>query len=101
LLFKTQTPWGGSENNRLFSFDLDTLEVAELLEARPDPTTGGKGVVYGSMRCAPGCTDWCLVTDSDRGVLQRLRVRSGGVGEPRTVRVETTVGLPPIGLTYR
>jgi hypothetical protein len=101
LLFKTQTPWGGATNNRLLMLDLETDDVSELLEARPDPDLGGKGIAYGSMRCAPGCSNLCLMTDSDRGVLQRLRVKADGVTVLTPVRVEDSVGLPPVGLTYR
>jgi hypothetical protein len=101
-LIKTQTPWGGETHNRLLSFDLETLEVTELLLARADSTGAGKGRVFGSLRCAPGCSEFCLITDLDRGVLQRLRVGEGGIaGEPRALRVETSVGLPPVGLSHR
>lgn len=101
LLFKTQTPYGGTTNNRVFSFQLSTEAVTELFEARPDPATGGKGIVFGAIRCAPGCTDVCLMTDSDRGVLQRFRLTGTGVKRLSPIEVEDGVGLPPVGLTYR
>lgn len=101
VLFKTQTPFGGTTNNRAFSLNLSTGDVTELLEARPDPSFGGKGVVYGAIRCAPGCSPVCLMTDSDRGVLQRFRLVDGVVEGMTPVRVEDSVGLPPIGLTHR
>jgi hypothetical protein len=101
VLFKTQTPYGGTTNNRLLALDLDRGTVTELLEARPDPDLGGKGIAFGSIRCAPGCSNVCLMTDSDRGVLQRVRVKNGSVDLLAPLRVEDNVGLPPVGLTYR
>jgi hypothetical protein len=99
LLFKTQSALGGSEHNRWLALDLDSGEVEEILQAEPDSAGDGKGLVYGGMVCAPGCSNICLLADSDRSVLQRVRVR-GGVELIESVQVERSVGLPPrvIGL---
>ncbi len=102
VLLKTQTPWGGEGNNQLFSLDLKTGDTQELLEASEDDDGNGKGLVYGALVCAPGCSDYCLMSDSDEGVVQRIVIDSDGslsMGTP--VVVEDQVGLPPIGLTLR
>jgi hypothetical protein len=101
LVFKTQTSAGGTANNRALTLNLATGNVSELLEARPDSDTGGKGIVFGAIRCAPGCSDVCLMTDSDRGVLQRFRIAGDELRRLAPMQVEGDVGLPPVSITYR
>lgn len=102
LLFKTQTGLGGDRNNRWLALDLRSGAVETLLEARPDSEGNGKGIVFGAMLCAPGCSDVCLMADADRGVLQRARVQEdGSVVLIDPVVVEDMVGLPPRDLSYR
>jgi hypothetical protein len=100
ILFATQTAFGGPTNNRLLSLNLTTNVVAKLLEASPSDM-GGKGLVYSSITCAPGCSDTCLMADSDKGVLQRIQIGDGKVDMLTPVKVENKVGLPPIGLGLR
>ncbi len=102
VLLKTHTSWGGATNNRWIAYDLESGEATNLVEAAPDSDGLGKGLVYGGMVCAPGCTSTCLLTDADAGVLQRARVsEEGQVDLLDPVVVEDEVGLPPIGVTYR
>lgn len=101
LLFKTQSQYFGPTNNRLLALSLSSGDLTELLEARPNSDGTGKGVVFGAIRCAPGCTNVCVMSDSDRGVLQRFRVVDGEVRDIADVRVDESVGLSPIDLTYR
>lgn len=99
VLLKTQTTYGGGTHNRWISFNIQTEETSTLITAAPDRDGNGKGLVYGGMSCSPGCSDICLLADSDAGVLQRARVESGDgltIVAPRTV--EDSVGLPPVGL---
>lgn len=102
VLLKTQTPWGGEGNNQLFSLDLESGETQELLEASPDADGNGQGLVYGGLMCAPECGEYCLMADTDEGVLQRILVGSDGrltVDTP--VTVEDRVGLPPTSIAPR
>ncbi len=102
MLFSTQTPTGNDATNRLLSLDLTSGKTNVLATARLDPETGGKGIVYSDITCAPGCSDVCLMADADRGVLQRVRV---GADDSLTmlepVRVEDRVGLPPRSIGIR
>jgi hypothetical protein len=95
LLFKTQTALGRRSSDRLFVLDLGSGTPEELVSARLDADGGGKGLVYGSARCAPGCGDVCLLADADRGVLQRFRVVDGALRALEPIVVEDEVGLPP------
>lgn len=101
LLFKTQTALAAADNNRWLSLDLRDESVHTLLEAAPDRAGKGKGVVYGGMSCAPGCSDICLLADADRGVLQRARISTEGAELLAPLRVEDEVGLPPRDLSLR
>jgi hypothetical protein len=102
VLLKTQTPLGGSTNNRWLAYDLEHRTAKTLLEARRDADGEGKGLMYGGIVCAPGCSDLCLMADADRGVLERVRVdKQGALELLDPIRVEDTVGLPPRALTLR
>lgn len=99
LLAKTQTALDGTGNNRLLAVDLDAEDATEaaemLLEARPTASGAGQGVVLGGMLCTPDCGGTCLVTDADRGVLERFAI-DGDALTPLGARALTgTVGLPP------
>ena len=99
LLFKTQTSYGGDANNRAFLLHLDTGAASLLAEASPDATGLGRGVVYGGLFCAPGCSDTCLMADADTGVLRRFLVEPDDVRELEAVTVEQRSGLPPRDLS--
>ncbi len=102
VLLKTQTPWGGKGNNRVFSLDLDTGETEVLLEAREDDEGNGKGIVFGGLSCVSGCSNICLMSDADRGVLQRFQFSAdAGFELLKPVTVEDKVGLPPLGVGLR
>jgi hypothetical protein len=102
VLLKTQTPLGGSKNNRWLSYDLEDRTTKTLLEARPATDGDGKGLMYGGMVCAPGCSKVCLMTDADRGVLERVRADEDNALElMEPITVEDSVGLPPRGLALR
>jgi hypothetical protein len=95
LIAKTQTPLGGTKNNELFSLDVSTGKASVLLTAHPDAHGMGKGTVYGDVRCGAGCSDVCLMADSDVGKLQRWSIASGGLRAMTAISVDTSVGLPP------
>jgi hypothetical protein len=66
-----------------------------LLEARPNGSGTGQGVVFGGMLCAPGCDGTCLVTDADRAVLERFTIDGDTLSPLGAVGIHGTVGLPP------
>lgn len=101
LLFRTQTPLGGTTHNRLLALDLRSEQVVTLLEAGPDTKGVGKGIVYSGVACAPGCTTTCVMADADRDVLQRLRITAAGPELLDEVPVDTRSGLPPLTVAYR
>jgi hypothetical protein len=101
LLFKTQTAVGGS-SNRLLSLELTSGQVETLFTAAPDARGAGQGLTLGGIACAPGCSDFCLVTDQGAGALQRLRRNADGrLEHTDSLVVERRIGLPPVGLCYR
>jgi len=96
LLAKTQTALDGDANNRLLMVRVDADDPAEvLLEARPNGSGMGQGVVFGGMLCTPGCDDTCLVTDADRGVLERFTIADDTLAPLGALGIHGTVGLPP------
>jgi len=99
LLAKTQTALDGDANNRLLmvTVDADAAEDAAevLLEARPNGSGTGQGVVFGGMLCTPGCDATCLVTDADRGVLERFTIDGDTLTPLGPLGIRGTVGLPP------
>ena len=102
VLLVTQTSWDGSTNNRWLAYDLGTGVTTELLEAPPDDEGKGRGLVFTSTTCFPGCSDVCLMADGAAGELQRVRLESDGSLELLTpIRVENTVGMPPRAIGLR
>jgi hypothetical protein len=95
---KTQTTLGGGKNNRLLAVDLASGETRAVAEARPGSDGAGLGVAFGAMLCTPGCGNFCLVADADRGVLRRFAIANDALEEIPSVRVENVVGLPPRGI---
>jgi hypothetical protein len=98
VLVKTQTTLGGGKNNRLLAVDLASGETRAVAEARPGSDGAGLGVAFGAMLCTPGCGNFCLVADADRGVLRRFAIANDALEEIPSVRVENVVGLPPRGI---
>ena len=100
LLVKTQTELNSSDSNRLLAVDLARRHAELLLEAEPDATGSGQGVVYGDLYCPGQCPGVCLLADADRHVLQRVGARDDGTPELLApARVEERVGLPPLALS--
>lgn len=97
-LLKTLTAYGGNTHNRLLAVDLETEETTELLEALPDSMGRGRGMSFGAIHCAPGCSDVCLMPDGSRGEVARIQVRSGRARLANPTRLEGTAGLPPSNL---
>jgi hypothetical protein len=98
LLAKTQTPVGGSTNNQAFRLDVGTGKATVLLTANPDSSGKGKGIVYGDVRCLPGCGDVCLLADADVGKLRRWTIAGGVLESMSDVTVDPATGMPPVGL---
>lgn len=98
LLAKTQTPLGGTTNNQAFTLDIPSGKATVLLTANPDSMGMGKGIVYGDVRCAPGCGDVCLLADSDVGKLRRWSIMGSTLTPLSDVTVNPSVGLPPVSL---
>lgn len=97
-LVKTLTAYGGDKHNRLLAVDLETEETTELLEALPDSMGRGRGVSFGTIHCAPGCADVCLMPDGSRGEVARIKVQSGRARLQSPTLLEDTAGLPPANL---
>jgi hypothetical protein len=98
IVGKTQAALGGTHDDQLFALALPTGVATSLLRAGKDANGKSKGVVYGGLRCSPGCGDVCLLADSDQGVLQRWQVAGDHLAPLAPITVEAAVGLPPIGL---
>ncbi|MDX2054750.1 MAG: hypothetical protein SFV15_20275 [Polyangiaceae bacterium] len=97
ILSKTQTPYGGVGDNQLFVLDLTTEITRVLATARPDKDGKGKGVVYNGLKCMPGCNDLCLLADTDTGTIRRFDAKADFM-ELAPVTIESSSGLPPVGL---
>ena len=98
VLLKTQTAQGSSQDNRLFSLNLDSGETKLLASAARDASGSGFGIAFGGMSCASGCGDPCFVADMSRGQLLRFSLRAGAL-EPDEPVLIGGAGLPPTGLT--
>jgi hypothetical protein len=98
VLGRTQTPLGGKGNNELFALDTTTGKATVLLTAHADSMGNGKGDVYGDVRCGVGCSNVCLLADSDMDKLQRWSIGSSGLTAMAPVTVDTSVGLPPVAI---
>jgi hypothetical protein len=96
LLGKTQTPLGGSTNNQAFTLDVTTAKATVVLTAGTDSSGKGKGLVYGDVKCRPGCGDVCLLADGDVGKLRRWQIASGALQPWSDVTVDPSTGLPPV-----
>jgi hypothetical protein len=101
VLLKTQTPLGGATNNRWLALNLASGELSTIIQAAPDSRGKGRGIVYGGMFCAPGCSTICLVADGAEKTLERVRVQADSFELLTPVRVEQAVGLPPRDLAPR
>jgi hypothetical protein len=95
---KTQTPVGGSANNQAFTLDVSSGKAAVLLTAGTDSSGQGKGLVYGDVRCSPGCCNVCLLADADVGKLRRFGVDGCALQAMSDVGVDPSTGLPPVSL---
>jgi hypothetical protein len=98
LVGKTQTALAGATDNQAFFLDLASGTATILATAGKDAQGKGKGLVYGDVRCSPGCGGVCLMADADIGKLQRWSVATDGLHPMAAIAVETSVGLPPVGL---
>ncbi|NLE88574.1 MAG: hypothetical protein GX607_19520 [Myxococcales bacterium] len=102
VLLSTHTAYGGSTHNRWLAYDLEQGTTTELLEAPPDDQGEGRGLVFTSTTCFPGCSDVCLMADGANAVLQRVRIDDDGSLELlEPIQVETKVGMPPRGIGLR
>jgi hypothetical protein len=98
ILVKTQTAFGGDRNNRLLSYNLETEQAEELLEATPDSMGKGRGLAFGTLLCAVGCSDTCLMPDSSRGEVVRVRVQGDDLELLEPATLDGSAGLPPSSL---
>lgn len=83
--------YGGNATigDTVFAVDTSTGELTSLAEST-------QRFAYGSVHCAPGCGDICLVTDAEIGRLRRWRLADGsGFEELSSMTVDTTIGLSP------
>lgn len=94
ILGKTQTPFGGEGNNQLFVIDLKDDSIRVLAEASPQQDGSGAGVVFGSLLCAPGCSDPCFVTDRKSFAVRRFSIRRD-LEELEPINLGSDLGLPP------
>jgi hypothetical protein len=99
-LVKTQTPLGGSTNNRLIAVDLSSKATEVLAEAHPGADGTGQGITYGSLLCAPGCSSLCLLADADVGVIRRFDTTARPFTEKPPINVTPSIGLLPRQLSH-
>jgi hypothetical protein len=97
LLGKSQTPLGGTGNNRLFSLDLETSRFEILREASSTDDGLGFGLAFGGLYCNARCSSVCLLADIEAGLIRRFDGEDG-LAELKPVRVGASSGLPPVGL---
>lgn len=98
VLLRTQTAYGGARNNRLLAFDWETEVATELLEAEPDSSGVGRGLAFGTILCAPGCGDVCIMPDSSRNEVVRISIEGSAPTLLEPVGIEGGAGLPAAGL---
>jgi len=99
IVGKTQTPLGASTNNQAFALDTTSGLATVLLTAQPGSNGQGEGVVYGDVRCSPGCGNVCMLADSETGLLHRWQIAAGGLQALSDIDVDPDTGLPPVGLS--
>jgi hypothetical protein len=89
VVFGTFGRSAGGATDRSFLLSLSSGKIDGLHIA-------GKAWVLGTPRCAPGCSDLCLVPDAETSTLRRFRIFPDGRFELQgTVRADDVVGLPP------
>jgi hypothetical protein len=91
----TQTPLGGSTNNRLLALELATQTVTPLAEAQPGADGTGLGLALGSVFCAPGCSPVCLLADAAQGLVRRFDLTQQPATELSSINVTPGIGLLP------
>ena len=94
-LLITQTPLGGSSNNRLLALELATQTVAPLAEAKPGADGTGQGLAFGSVLCSPGCSPVCLLADAAQGLVRRFDLTEQPAAELSSISVTPGIGLLP------
>lgn len=85
------TAYGGNdmEGDIAFSLDIVSGEHRVLAESQGPYS-------FGSVYCAPGCGDICLLADAKMNRLRRWHIGNGGVFEElEPLTMETIIGLPP------
>lgn len=48
--------------------------------------------------CSPGCSDYCIVADSEANTILRWQFANGTFTKASNAAVDTTIGLPPIDI---
>ncbi len=97
LLGKTQTPLRGQGNNQLFALDVGDDSFRVLGEAAPDDDGNGTGLVFGSLFCAPSCSDVCLLADQQQSSVRRFSI-GDDFAELAPLSLGADKGLPPVDL---
>jgi hypothetical protein len=82
---------GGARNDVMFSVNLDTAEMKTVIDA-------GAAFALGDVLCTPGCTDLCLLADSQSKTVHVYRTGGGTLAEDHSFPVDPSIGLPPRGL---
>jgi hypothetical protein len=59
---------------------------------------GGMPFVLGDVRCAPGCSDLCFLTDANTNVLRSWKVTGASLAAQASLPVDPTLGIPPRAL---
>lgn len=96
----TQTPLGGSTNNRLLAVDLATPTVTPLAEAQPGTDGTGQGLAFGSVLCTAGCSPVCLLADAAQGLVRRFDLAQQPATELSAINVTPGIGLLPRQLAH-
>lgn len=77
-------------NRNDVAFTLDTaVGTPELL------LDAGAAFALGDVRCAPGCTDLCFLTDAQANELRVWKASGTALSEQPAVPGDTSIGLPP------
>jgi len=75
-------------NDLAFTLDTAVGMVEPLLDA-------GAAFALGDVRCAPGCTELCFLTDAQANELHVWKVNGAVLSEQPAIPGDTTIGLPP------
>jgi hypothetical protein len=81
----------GARNDLVFTLDTGTGAISTLLD-------GGASFVIGDVRCTPGCSNRCFITDAHANAVRTFTISGGALTPGDDVSVDPSIGLPPRSL---